>query len=581
MATPATTIDELARGFRAAYLDHATLTAQLEAWRDAFPELVRLRSLGTTPEGRDLWLLTLGVEPDRARPTAWIDGNMHASELAGSSVALAIAEDVLRAHVEPEAFARRSGLAASVIERVRAARFFVLPRMSPDGAECVLRTGRFVRSVPRDERPDRGAARWRSGDVDGDGLAFVMRQLDPTGDYVASAAHPDLLVARELDDAGPFYRVHPEGTIEHFDGFTVPEPVFVGDNPIDLNRNFPWSWSPAHEQLGAGPFPASEPESRAVVEWAVAHPEIFAWLNLHCYGGVFIRPLGHGPDSKMDQDDLGLWRLLGQWAEADTGYPMVSGYEEFLYAPDQPLHGDLTDFAYNQRGAIGYVVELWDIYRRLGLPRPKKFVDYYTHLTRADMEKLAAWDREHNAGRIVRPWRKVTHPQLGEVEVGGIDPRFGLWNPPFELLDEVCQAQSRCFLRVAALAPAVTVRHARAVALGDGLSRVELVVDNTGYLPTYVLSSAKKLDWNEPLYADATCDGGCALVDGAAARVAVGHLEGWGRGVGTGANELAYLRSNGNRGSGRATWVVRGQGVVRVRAGSCRVGFVEATVELG
>jgi hypothetical protein len=258
----------------------------------------------------------------------------------------------------------------------------------------------------------------------------------------------------------------------------------------------------------------------------------------------------------------------------------VSGYDEFLYAPDQPLHGDLTDFAYNQRGTIAYVVELWDIFKRLGLPRPKKFVDYYTHLTRADVEKLAAWDRDHNHGRIVRPWKKVLHPQLGEVEVGGVDPRFGLWNPPFELLDEVCTAQSRCFLRVAALAPQVQVRSARAVALGDGVARIELVLDNTGYLPTYVLSSARKLDWNEPLYADASCTG-CALVDEGGARVKLGHLDGWGRGVGTGANELAHQRSNGNSAAARATWVVRGQGAVRIRAGSCRVGFIEVTVEVG
>lgn len=570
-------LDRLARDFRRRYVDHETLTAQVEAWRDAYPHLVRLTSIGKTPEGRDLWMLTIGKDPDRARPTAWVDGNMHASELAGSSVALAIAEDVLRAHVEPETL----GLAPAILERVREVRFFVLPRMSPDGAECVLKSGRFVRSVPRDQRCDRGAARWRSGDIDGDGLTLVMRTPDPTGDYVAAVPeHPDLLVARELTDGGPYYRVHPEGTIEHYDGFTIPTPSFVGDNPVDLNRNFPWSWAPTHEQIGAGSFPTSEPESRAVVEHAVAHPEIFLWLNLHCYGGVFIRPLGHAPDSKMDQDDLGLWRLLGEWAEADTGYPMVCGYEEFLYAPDAPLHGDLTDFAYNQRGAIAYVVELWDLFKRLGLKRPKKFVDYYTHLKRADLAALAAWDAEHNQRRVVRPWVKAEHPQLGPVEVGGIDPRVGVWNPPYELLDEVCRAQSTHFLKVAAMAPQVNVRAVKTAALGDGLTRVEVVLDNTGYLPTYVLASAKKLEWNEGLYADATCDG-CALVAGTPARVQLGHLEGWGRGAGTGANELAYLRSNGNRAAARATWVVQGKGTVRVRAGSCRVGFVEAVAEVG
>ena len=89
-------LTELDRGFRKSYLDYETLTAQLRDWANAFPNVVRLSSLGTTPEGRELWLLTIGPEPDRARPSVWVDGNMHASELAGSSVSLAIAEDAIR-----------------------------------------------------------------------------------------------------------------------------------------------------------------------------------------------------------------------------------------------------------------------------------------------------------------------------------------------------------------------------------------------------------------------------------------------------------------------------------------------------
>src|SRR6266545_3130012 len=78
----------LDRGFRASYLDHDELTAQVRAWADAFPDLCRLRSLGESLEGRPLWHLTIGPDPDRLRPAVWVDGNMHASELAGSSVAL-------------------------------------------------------------------------------------------------------------------------------------------------------------------------------------------------------------------------------------------------------------------------------------------------------------------------------------------------------------------------------------------------------------------------------------------------------------------------------------------------------------
>ena len=562
--------------FREEYLDYAHLTAQLKEWAETHPAVCRLRSIGKTPEGRDLWLLVLGKDPDRVRPAIWVDGNMHASELCGSSVALAIAEDVLRLHTEA---APPHELAPAIARRLQDVLFYVLPRVSPDGAEAVLTTGRYVRSVPRDERPDRQVPRWRSHDVDGDGLALVMRVADATGEFVEAREFPGLLVARELEDEGPFYKVYPEGTIDHWDGHTIPTPVFVGDNPVDLNRNFPWSWAPAHEQIGAGPYPLSEPESRAIVEFTAKHPEIFAWLNLHTFGGVFIRPSGHQPDHKMDQEDLEIWKQLGVWAEQLTGYPMVSGYEEFLYEPEKPLHGDLTDYAYNQRGALGYVVELWDLFARLGLPRPKKFVDYYQKLGRAELVKLAWWDRDENEGRVVRPWKKFRHPQLGDVEIGGVDPRIGLWNPPTDRLAQVCTQQAQHLLRVAALAPAVRFGRIDRVPLDGGLTRVEVVVENTGYLGTYGPPSAKKLDWNEPLFADARGEQGCELVDRNSAHVQLGHLDGWGRGL-EGASNLLHLRSRGNTSSARATWVVRGKGRLVVRAGACRVGFVEHAIDV-
>ena len=56
---------------------------------------------------------------------------------------------------------------------------------------------------------------------------------------------------------------------------------------------------------GTGPYPGSAPETRAVLDFATGHPNIMVWLNLHTFGGVLIRPLGHGPEAKMDPVDPG------------------------------------------------------------------------------------------------------------------------------------------------------------------------------------------------------------------------------------------------------------------------------------
>ena len=576
MTNTPTTVASLSRGFRQRYLDHDELSGQLLGWAEAFPNVAALTSLGKSGEGRDIWMITIGPQPERVRPAVWVDGNLHAGELAGSSAALAIAEDALRLHLEPDAPLR--DLPDHVRAHLRDVLFYVVPRISPDGAEAVLKTGRAIRSVPRDDRPHRQHPRWIQQDVDGDGLALSMRVVDPAGELVESAEVPGLLLPRRIEDKGPYYKVYPEGIIEHFDGHHIPDPAFTADNDPDLNRNFPWSWRPEPEQLGAGAYPTSEPESRAVVEAAVARPNIFAWLNLHTFGGVHIRPLGHDRDAVMDRGDLALFRQIEEWAEAYTGYPMVSGFEQFTYQPEKPLHGDLSDFAFHQRGCIAFVTELWDLFARLGIERKPRFVQHYAELTREEMIRLARFDAEHNAGRALRPWRAFHHPQLGDVEIGGIDPRVGLWNPSYEALGETCDGQSALWLRVAAMAPRLVIGELSAESVGENISRVTCRVENRGYLPTHITAEAAKLPWNEPIWADVQTDR-CELITGPA-HLELGHLEGWGSGLHSGAGVPYFQRTRGNGSARTLSFTVRGHGVVRVRAGSCRAGTIEATLEL-
>ncbi len=571
-----TSIDSLSLGFREQFLNHSQLSEQLQRWAQAFPQFARLQSLAVSEEGREVWLLTIGKEPERKRPAAWLDGNIHASELCGSSVCLAIAEDLLRGFAG-EAL---GDLPAHVASWMRAGVLFhIAPRLSPDGAERVLSQRHFVRSNHRDHRLGNHGPYWRHQDVDGDGLSLLMRVKDATGDFVQSRDVPNLMLPRTVEDEGPFYRVYPEGTIERWDGFSVPRAHYLCDTQTDLNRNFPTDWRAEPEQAGAGPYPMSEPESRGVVAFAARNPNIFAWLSLHTFGGVYIRPLNDKPDSKLDPHDAAVFRLLETWAKEFAGYPTVSGFTEFTYEPDKPLHGDLANYAYVDRGAIGLVCELWDFWKQVGFEVKRPFIkNYEDYCGPAAITQIAAWDRDHNGGRMIGAWRPFEHPQLGAVEIGGYDPLVGVWNPPLSRLNELCKAQSSFFLRLAALAPRIVISSLELRTLDEGLSLVSAEVENQGFLPSYFLGSAKQRSFSDPVRASALASDGL-LLEGHESVRELGHLPGWG------GNDRSttpvLLRSTGESPRRKLSWVVRGKGEFTLTVENTRTGKVSRSLRVG
>ena len=220
---------DLSLGFRRAYLDDERLTAQLRAWVEAYPTLCRLTSIATTPEGRDVWLLTIGPEPDR-RPPGGVGRRQHArgrarglerrardrrgrrsgstSSPTRSTCPTPIARAAARRAVlrrAADVARRRRGRAA---DRAHAA----LACRATAASSAAARAGSSATSTAT-------ASRWRCA------------CRDPGGELVEAREFPGLLVERTLEDEGPFYKLYPEGTIEHFDGKRDPVAVLPRRQP--------------------------------------------------------------------------------------------------------------------------------------------------------------------------------------------------------------------------------------------------------------------------------------------------------------------------------------------------------------
>ena len=126
----------------------------------------------------------------------------------------------------------------------------------------------------------------------------------------------------------------PEGTIHNWDGVTIPiAPPLEG---LDLNRNWPADWAPEAEQQGAGPFPTSEPEVRALVEAIVARKNITSYVGYHTFSGVHLRPWSGRSDDDFPVPDLRAFKIIGEEATRLTGYPSISIFHDFKY---HPKHG--------------------------------------------------------------------------------------------------------------------------------------------------------------------------------------------------------------------------------------------------
>lgn len=548
------------------YYTYDHLTALLRTWEAEHPGLVSMGTIGTTFEGRDIWSLTItdgATGPHETKPAYFVDANIHAGEVTGCATVLWLVNHVLENQAD------------ETIQRLlRDTTLYVVPALSIDGMERILdgkasRIRSSVRPFPDTEQED-GLVR---EDLDGDGLVSHMRIADPNGPWKVSADDERLMVRRGPDEmGGEYYFVLPEGKILGWDGGAIPlARDLMG---LDVNRNFPLDWAPHWEQTGSGAYPLSEPETRALADFLLAHPNIHGSQHFHTWSAAILRPSARYADVDMPKSDLNVFKAIGKMGTEETAYPCISVFQDFAYDKKKPIRGVVMDWVYEQTGAFPFSTELWSLPRKAGI-EVSDFIEFMREREDAvDVAMLKVLD-DYVGGAGYKPWEAFDHPQLGAVELGGWDYTFSWQNPPGPLLEEVTSGNAKFVLRAMGTAPRIEIDQPTAEPISDGLYKVSAIVQNTGFLPTNVSERARDSGVAKPVEAEIKLESADSLVSGKPEQD-LGHLSGRSSQY----EAMTYMAGYGNTSRARAEWIIRQSpgSTVTIRATSTKAG--SRTVEI-
>jgi murein tripeptide amidase MpaA len=547
------------------------LTSLVLAFATEYPKLAKVESIGKSHEGRDVWLLTVTnfkTGTDTEKPALWVDGNIHASELAASAANLYFLNSLLT----------RYGKDKSVTDALDTRAFYICPRVNPDGAEWALADHPKVirsstRPYPFDEEPVEGLM--ANEDIDGDGRILSMRIPDPNGAWKCHPDDPRLMIRREpVESGGSYYRVLPEGLIKNYDGTTIQ--VRGPKEGLDLNRNFPVNWRQEVDQQGAGPYPISEPEARNLADFIIKHPNIYSAVTFHTMSGVLLRPYDDRPDEDFPAEDLWTFQKIGAQGTKMTGYPNVSVFHDFKYHPKQIITGGFDTWLYDHLGMFAWTVEIWSPQAQAGIENIK-FIDWYREHPIADDLKLIKWNDEKLSGLGYVNWYGFQHPQLGQVELGGWDSLRMWTNPPAAFLEKELERFPDWLVWNSLISPKLAVREASVTPIGSETYRVRLVAENAGWLPTYVTKKALEKKVTRGVICEIELPKGATLQAGKL-REEFAQLEGR-------AYKNAMLDEFDESTSDRikAEWVIHAPkaGNVKLVARHDRAGLVRVKVKLG
>jgi len=443
------------------FYDHAGLGSILARLHEAFPDLTDLYSIGKSTEGRDLWCLEVTArkvgDPQR-KPGMYIDGNIHGNEVQAGEVVAYTAWYLCHQ------YGRLDRVTALLDNYV----LYLVPMVNPDGRDRWLRDCNGAMSsrggsAPTDNDRDGVADEDDCEDLNGDGCVTQMRIKDPQGRWKRHPDYPEYLMVRaKPDEPGEYTLLGWEGIDNDGDGRVNED----GRGGYDMNRNYPYDWQPSYIQYGARDYPLSQPETRAVADFVLAHPNIAAAQCYHNSGGMILRGPGREGGAMKSADER-LLEIIGQRGERILPY-----YRSIITWKDlYTTWGDEDTWLYGGRGILAYTDEMWterNLYKDGKTPSNEDEAEFIKQVLLGD-------------GFV--PWKPYNHPTYGPIEIGGSKKEWGR-TPPSFLLEEELHRNMAFTLYHAGTLPLLRIGDLTMTPLGGNLYKVWVTVENQRMMPT-------------------------------------------------------------------------------------------------
>ncbi len=277
------------------YHSYAEMTSALQTMVNTHKSVARLESLGKTLGGRDIWAVEIanpsGI-PLEDRPALLVVANFEADHLIGSEIALFVINHLLANYPAD----------VDVKQRLDNHVITIIPRLNVDGAEGMfasLKTGRKTNTSPFDDDNDGRIDEDGPEDLNKDGFVTVLRVKAPDGEFMLDPEDE-----RAMKRADPkqgetgAYKIFWEGIDNDNDGFINEDPP----GGIDLNRNFQYEYP--YYSSTAGPHMVSEKETRALMDWIIAHRNVAAILTFGESDNLITPPTSAGRLGSAREVDL-------------------------------------------------------------------------------------------------------------------------------------------------------------------------------------------------------------------------------------------------------------------------------------